>query len=308
MANAAMPQTEEKHSKPQIPPMMQTFRFAQNFATILLRGISQVFLLNNVITGVFFLSGVFYASWHMGVGTVIGALTGTLTALILKYSRNEINQGLYGYNSTLVCLAIFSFFGFTAPSIIAALLGSVLSTLITKVMRQRWKLPTYTAPFILSTWIVMFFIITFKIIPLQTAQFSHADGLEIIPAVSKGIGQVMFLEGVISGMLLFIGILVSSRIAAFYTLLGAVIGAVLAFLFSFPLNMINLGLFGFNGVLCGIALSREMWWKVIPAIAAIAVSVFMTCGIMNLGIIALTSPFVLSTWLVLWIGGKIKNK
>lgn len=308
MANTPFPQTYEKHSKPQIPPMTQTFLFTHNFAKILLRGISQVFLLNNVITGVLFLAGVFYASWRMGIGAVIGVLVGTLTALILKYHRDDINQGLYGYNSTLVCLAIFSFFGFTVPSLIAAFTGAVLSVLMTKVMRQRWKLPVFTAPFIISTWIAMFFIVILKIVPLQAAQFPHADNLEILPAVSKGIGQVMFQEDIISGILLFLGILVSSRIAAFYALLGTSIGAGLAFLFSFPLNMINIGLFGFNGVLCGIAISRETWGNVIPAIAAIAVSVFITWGIMKLGIITLTSPFVVSTWLVLWINSKIKKK
>ncbi len=307
MANTTFPQTGENHLKPQIAQMTQIFLFTKNFTETHLRGISQVFLLNNVITGVLFLAGVFYASWRMGIGAVIGVLVGTLTALILKYPRDDINQGLYGYNSTLVCLAIFYFFGFSAPSMIAAFLGSVLSVLITKVMRQRWKLPTFTAPFILSTWIAMFFIVTFKIIPLQAVQFPNADNLEIIPAVSKGIGQVMFLEDMISGILLFIGILVSSRVSACYALLGALIGAVLASLFSFPLNMINIGLFGFNGVLCGIAFSRETWRSVILAIAAIAVSVFITCGIMKLGIITLTSPFVISMWLVLLINGKIKK-
>ncbi|NUO07833.1 MAG: urea transporter [Candidatus Brocadia sp.] len=42
--------------------MTQTFLFAQDFTAIFLRGSSQVFLLNNVITGALFLAGVFYAS------------------------------------------------------------------------------------------------------------------------------------------------------------------------------------------------------------------------------------------------------
>lgn len=271
----------------------------KNFAEIIFRGISQVFLLNNVITGILFLAGAFYNSWRMGAGAVIGVLVGTVTALLLKYNRDDINQGLYGYNSTLVCLAIFYFFGFTVPSGIAAFLGSVLSVFITNVMRRTWKLPTFTAPFIVSAWVVMAVLLIFRIIPLQTSPLPDAGKLEIIPALSIGVGQVMFLEDVISGIILFVGILVSSRVSALYALLGTAIGVVVACVCSFPLSMMNLGLFGFNGVLCGIALSGKKWHHVVLAIASIVVSVFIMFGMSRLGIITLTAPFVMSTWLVL---------
>jgi len=280
----------------------------KNFAEIILRGISQVFLLDNVVTGILFLAGAFYNSWRMGVGAVIGVLVGTFTALLLKYNRDDINQGLYGYNSTLVCLAIFYFFGFNLPSGIAAFLGSVLSVFITNVMRHKWKLPTFTAPFIISAWLVMAVLLTFHFVPLQTSPLPNASNLEIIPALSIGVGQVMFLEDVISGILLFIGILVCSRISALYALLGTAIGVVVAFMCSFPLSMANVGLFGFNGVLCGIALSGKKWHHVILAIASIVVSVFIMFGMSRLGIITLTSPFVISTWLILLLSNALRYR
>lgn len=280
----------------------------RNFAEIVLRGISQVFLLNNVITGILFLAGAFYSSWRMGVGAVIGVLVGTFTALLLKYNRDDINQGLYGYNSTLVCLAIFYFFGFTVPSIIAAFLGSVLSVFITNVMRSKWKLPPFTAPFIVSAWVVMAVLLTFQIVPLQISPLPNASKLEIIPALSDGVGQVMFLEDVISGIILFIGILVSSRVSALYALLGTGIGVVVAFACSFPLGMMNVGLFGFNGVLCGIAFSNKKWSSLILATASIVASVFVMYRMTNFGIITLTSPFVISTWLVLLLSNALRDR
>ena len=280
----------------------------KNFAEILLRGISQVFLLNNVITGILFLAGAFYNSWRMGVGAVFGVLVGTFTALILKYNRDDINLGLYGYNSTLVCLAIFYFFGFTLPSAIAAFLGSVLSVFITNVMRHKWKLPTFTAPFIISAWVIMAVLLAFHIVPLQAFPLPNVSNIEIIPALSIGVGQVMFLEDVISGIILFIGILVCSRISALYALLGTAIGVVVAFACSFPLSMINVGLFGFNGVLCGIALSDKKWHHVILAIASIVVSVFVMFGMSRLGIITLTAPFVISTWLILLLSNALRYR
>lgn len=275
----------------------------KNFAEILLRGISQIFLLNNVITGILFLAGVFYNSWSIGTGGVAGVLTGTFTALFLKYSKNDINRGLYGYNGTLVGLATVYFFGFNVSAIIALFFGAVLSSIIMNFMTNR-KLPPFTAPFIISAWIVMAIILTCKIIPLQTAQLPNASNLEIIPAVSRGIGQVMFQDNITTGIILFIGIAVCSRVAAFYAFLGALLGVIVPFSTSLPLSMTNMGLFGFNAVLCGIAFSGRQWSHAVSAIAAITLSVFMTYGMTRVDIITLTSPFVISTWIVLLLGKK----
>ena len=278
----------------------------RNFAEIFFRGISQIFLLNNVITGILFLAGTFYNSWLIGIGAVIGVLTGTFAALILKYNRSDINNGLYGYNGALVGLATVYFFGFSIPSVIALFFGAILSSIIMHFMIKR-KLPPFTAPFIISTWIVMAIILTLHIIPLQAAQLPDASNLEIIPALSRGIGQVMFQENIITGIILFVGILVCSRISALYALLGTGIGVVVAFACSFPLSMINAGLFGFNGVLCGIAFSNKKWSSLILATASIVISIFFICGMMNLGIITLTSPFVLSAWLVLLLEKRFRD-
>lgn len=270
----------------------------KNFIEILLRGISQVFLLNNVITGILFLTGVLYNSWLMGVVTVTGTLIGTITALFLKYRRDEINRGLYGYNSTLVALAIIYFFGFNVSSIIAGVVGSFLSTLITNFMIQR-RLSPYTAPFIATTWVIMAIVLQFHIIPLNMTQSCDVQKLEIIPAISTGIGQVMFQENVVTGILFFAGLLAGSWISALYALLGTVLGVVIAFTCSFPINMTNLGIYGFSAVLCGIAFSDKKWTSLIFATVSITLAVFITYGMMCVNIITLTAPFVVSTWLIL---------
>ena len=278
----------------------------RNFTEIIFRGISQIFLLNNVITGILFLAGAFYNSWPIGIGAVIGVLAGTFTALLLKYKKDDINQGLYGYNGALVGLATVYFFGFNMPSVITLFFGAVLSSIIMNCMTT-WKLPPFTAPFIISTWIVMAIVLTLKIMPLKAAQLPDASNLEIIPALSRGIGQVMFQENIFTGIILFVGILVCSRISSFYALLGTAIGVVVACVCSFPLSVITAGLFGFNGVLCGIAFSNKKWSSLILATASIVISIFLIYGMMNLGIITLTSPFVLSAWLVLLLEKRFKS-
>ena len=154
----------------------------------------------------------------------------------------------------------------------------------------------------------MAIVLTLKIMPLKATQLPNASNLEIIPALSRGIGQVMFQENIITGIILFIGILVCSRISALYALLGTGIGVVVSFMCSFPLSMITAGLFGFNGVLCGIALSGKKWHHGILAIASIVVSVFVMFGMSRLGIITLTAPFVISAWLVLLVSNALRYR
>ncbi len=268
------------------------------FIEIVLRGISQVFLLNNVVTGILFLIGIFYNSWLMGVVTIAGTLIGTTTALTFKFNRNEIHQGFYGYNSALVALAIISFFGLNVSSIIAGVFGSILSTLLMNFMMKQ-RLSPYTAPFIATTWIIMAITLQFHIIPLHVAQSGDVQKLEIIPAISNGFGQVMFQENSVTGMLFFAGLLAGSWISALYALLGASLGAGVAFVCSLPLTLANIGIFGFNAVLCGIAFSGKKWTSLIFAIVSITLAIFITYGMMHLNMITLTSPFVLSTWLIL---------
>ena len=278
-----------------------------NFLKIFFRGISQIMLVNNVITGILFLIGIFYNSWLMGIGAITGDLIGTFTAVLLKYNKNDIDNGLYGYNSALVGLAIIYFFGFNVSSIIAVIIGAVLSTIVMRSIRKT-SAPAYTAPFIISTWILIVIILKFHIIQLKTIQTPTADNLEIISAFFNGIGQVMFQENVITGIIFLIGLIVYSRISTLYAVVGTATGIAIGFIFSFPINMLNMGLFGFNGVLCGIVFSNKNWYHMIITLISIIISSFIIYGMINLSIIALTSPFVLSTWLILIINNLLKNK
>lgn len=79
-----------------------------NLLKIILKGISQVMLQNNAMTGLLFLAGIFYHSWLAGLGALIGVLTSTITAFVLNYKKVDIYHGLYGFNGTLVGIALFS--------------------------------------------------------------------------------------------------------------------------------------------------------------------------------------------------------
>ena len=76
---------------------------------IALRGIGQVMFQPHAGTGACFLAGIALASPLMLVGAVLGAIIGPGVAALASFDREEIRQGIYGFNSTLVGLATLFF-------------------------------------------------------------------------------------------------------------------------------------------------------------------------------------------------------
>ena len=80
----------------------------EDLTRVVLRGVGQVMFQGHAGTGLLFLAGITVASPLMGLGAVLGAVIGPVVAHFLKYDRKEIEDGIYGFNSTLVGIALFS--------------------------------------------------------------------------------------------------------------------------------------------------------------------------------------------------------
>lgn len=266
----------------------------------LLRGVGQVMLQNNAVTGLLFLLGIFYNSLIMGVGAVTGLLSATLAAVLFKYSNKDIVDGLYGFNGVLVGIAMLFFYQSSVLVFCLIIIGSVFSTWVMNFMMvKKWR--PYTFPFILATWILIL-LVKF----LHLADSVGAGGMVVnsstywLSATSMGFGQVMFQGSIVTGLIFFIAILINSKMNAAYGLLGSVLGILFGLVFSLPLSLINIGIFGYNGVLCGIALGDKNKKSFGLAVLAIILSSVILVGFNLLGWSALTAPFVFATWIVLY--------
>lgn len=278
-----------------------------DFLSTLLRGMSKIMLQTNEITGLLFLIGIFYNSWIMGLGAVTGLLFGTLTAFVLNYKKEDIRDGYYGFNGALVGVALPFFFQIDALLVGFIIFGAVLSSIIMNFMYER-KLAPYTFPFVLSTWVLILLIGYLGLLTPQTSVLASASGLDIISSLTMGFGQVMFQANIITGIIFLIAILVSSRISAVYAGIGSLVGMLLAFALSFPLSLVNIGIFGFNGVLCGIAFAGISKSSFLYALFSIILSVFIIYGMISINWVALTSPFVFSAWITLILRDKLLTR
>ncbi len=269
----------------------------KNFVKIIFRGFGQVMLQNNAWTGMLFLFGIFFNSWIFGLGAILGNIVSTYSAKILRYSKEDINDGLYGFNGTLLGIAILFLFKFSIFVVSIIILGSIFSTIIMHQIKK-YRIPVYTAPFVVSTWLIAFIFKLFNFFPIESL-LPVSNSLNIFSATFMGFGQVMFQGSIVTGLIFFLAIIINSRKSAIYSLYGSTLGIVIALIFSFQLSAINIGLFGYNAVLCAIALESKKLENFIFATFAIVLSVFLNFWMGNIGIITLTAPFVFATWITL---------
>ncbi|HNR98347.1 MAG TPA: urea transporter [Planctomycetota bacterium] len=262
---------------------------------VFLRGFGQIMLQPSALTGALFLAGICTNSWLLAAGALAGALAGVVTAMLCGFKPAEISQGIYGFNGALVGIALLVFH---APGALCWLLiaaGGALSTLIMRVMLRRAEfLPPFTAPFILAAWAML--------------ALAHSAGIEAaalgrppshpgdVFAVFRGLGQVMFQESWIAGAVFSIGLLLHSRQAAAWGVIGSAVGLLAARGLGCPEALLDAGIFGFNGALAGIALGSAFRDNAMMPLAGAVLSAAITRGFQLAGIPALTAPFVLATW------------
>jgi len=274
------------------------------FLLIILRGIGQVMFQNNIYSGFLFLVGIFFNSWLLGLAALSGTLISTCSALILRYPREDVKNGLYGFNGALTGIAILCFFEVSLTTILALLIGAVLSSIIMYYLKKI-TLP-FTAPFVIATWILAYLLLFVFKVPLLSTSVSTSNTLDILASFSNSFGQVMFQENMITGLFFLLAILVNNRLMAIYAVYAAILGSLTGWLFLESVSEVNAGLMGYNAILCAIALTGKSWKDFLWISMAIILSTLLNIGMGLTGLITLTAPFVLATWGILMLK-KVKN-
>ncbi|MFD9686105.1 urea transporter [Kitasatospora sp. NPDC059088] len=117
--------------------------------------IGQVFLMPQWYVGLLFLAGLFAAGRLAGLMACVGSATALLTARVLGAPAEAVEQGLLGYSSVLVALALCGVF--IAPdgwSAAYAVLGAAAATVLTPALgavTAPFGGHAFTWPFVLTT-------------------------------------------------------------------------------------------------------------------------------------------------------------
>jgi urea transporter len=127
----------------------------------------------------------------------------------------------------------------------------------------------------------------------------------------RGIGQVMFQDNPLSGLLFFIAIGWGSYASGVSQVaIGGLVAVLAATLMAQWLRVdeaaLNAGLYGFNAYLVGLALATfmtatlQLWvYVVFGSAISVVVMLALSSVLKTWGVSALTAPFVLTAWLLL---------
>lgn len=296
------------------------------FIDTALRGCAQVMFQNNPLTGLFFFIAIFIGAYGEGnpavaYGCVLGTLVATLTGLSIR-DRKSWRSGLYGYNGCLVGAALPTFLIATPVLWACIVLGSIVSVIVTACIAdilKTWKVAALTAPFVLTTWVVLLASYAFAglhssglpapALPQQLVLEAGNTfaGTNIFVSMFHGVSQVFLFSSLIAGILFVIGLAIESLWAAVFALCGAILAILTATLLEADHHSINAGLYAFSAVLTAIALGstfnkpswRVLAYTVIGAIFTVFVQGALNTLLLPIGIPTLTMPFVLASWLFL---------
>ena len=101
---------------------------------VALRGIGQVMFQGHAGTGLLFLAGIAVASPLMAVGAALGAMIGPAVAQLLKFNHEDIKDGIYGFNATLVGVALMFYLRPVPLTWVLLAVGCALATPVTYLL------------------------------------------------------------------------------------------------------------------------------------------------------------------------------
>lgn len=264
-----------------------------DWAEALLNGFSQIVLQRHPLCGLLCLLAILMCAPMLLGGALLGGLAGLLTAQRRGYAKAGRQAGLYSYNGVLLGLLISAHFAWSLllPPLILACGGiaAMLTHYWLKHSQNPEDLPAYTAPFVVLGWLLL------GPAPATSLALAQPDTLSLFGAALTGLGQILLLDQPLAGLLILLGLLVANRRAAFWALVGAGLGVLIAVLLEDTAGAL-LGLHSYNPALAALAFSqrRQPW---LP-LAASVLAILLAPGFSGLNLPTLTAPFILACWLV----------
>ncbi|MCH5222399.1 MAG: urea transporter [Muribaculaceae bacterium] len=312
----------------------------KEFPRTLLRGVGQVMFQDNMWTGILFLCGIFWGSYQEGSplvcwGCLVGVFISTITGYVLRLPDAGGAQGLWGFNGALVGCAFPTFLGNTVWMWIGLIICAALSTIAKSGMDNilgRWKISSFTFPFVACTWIFLLSARVFSGFPpvdMGSPEFPHmvAGSSSYVGVIQhfanenvslgfgdlvlywlRGISQVFLIKSWVCGIFFLAALAVSSWRACLWAAIASALSLFIAIIWQGPGMDIANGLYGFSAVLTGIALGATFcnfsWkaaiWCVCGIIATVFVQAAMNVFFTPMGFPTLTGPFCVATWIFLF--------
>ncbi len=296
-----------------------------NFAIQALRGASQVFFMENALTGLLFFVAIGYASyasgnWATTIGAAVGVIVATLTANWMDCDPKSIASGLYGFNGVLVGAALPTFIAVSPQLWVLVVIGAAASTVVTAAfsatLTDKWNIPGSTGPFVLTGWLLVAAAYSFGGLRVTGSPpklpTDYVQGFVALPApvelveiFFRNIGQVYLLGSWISGVIILIGIFIASVPAGLAAVAGSLVALVVSIGMGADPATVSQGLYGFSPVLTAMAVGvifltpspKVILYALLATVVTVFVDGALDVFVAAQGIPSFTAPYVLTMYL-----------
>lgn len=124
-----------------------------------LKGVSQIFLINSWVTGIFFLAGLALCSLRAAFWAAAGSAISLFIAIVFGADSEYISAGLFGFSPALTGIAIgCTFYKPSLKSAILSVIAIITTVFVQSAMGALFSplgLPVLTGPFCVTTWLFL---------------------------------------------------------------------------------------------------------------------------------------------------------
>lgn len=215
------------------PELKSFIFFLAIIVDVILRGISQVFLCNHPISGIFILIGLAFSHINYVLYAILGTFFSTFSSLVIGGYNDHILAGLSGYDGALVGCACYNFldskYALGATILLSFLVGIVHLFCVT--LLAKWELPAFTLGFNIVTMLTLLSIkggiISWEPNTSSTTYDEEAltqSWFYFLDTTFRGVGQFMFAHTTLGSFFVVLGIAISSRRGALAAMGGSIVG------------------------------------------------------------------------------------
>lgn len=297
--------------------MIESFNKNLYYTIILtaLKGISQVVLIENSVSGLIILFGIAIYSPEVALIAFASSLIGTLVGYYGGGDHKAVEKGLFGFNSVLTGIALLLFMHGESRWFLAVT-GAAATALLTAAfmdIAKRFELPVLTFPFIMITWFLLLSSYRLKTLyisdelspqSLSSFKFENEGNIELIEGLFKGFSEIYLFDYFWSGVFMLAALFWAGWRYGVFAIFGTAVSWVTAFSLGGDFKSLNLGLYSYNAVLTILAVgfTYSPHRRIVPfagilaAMMTVPVTASIDTWLLPFGLPPLSMPFVLCTW------------
>ena len=241
---------------------MRHIEDVKNLFHSLFNSYSDIFFIKGVLSGLIILS-ITLINYNAGVSGILSIIAAYSVARMLGYQTTFLSTGYFTYNALLVGLAIGYMFEISLLSLVMIIIAGSLTLIITivtaNVFYQLFGLQILSVPFIIVSTLVYLSAASFTNLYVA-GLYSSSVALDLgvfpywLSGYLKSLGAIIFMPNEVTGLLIALLLVISSRILFLLSLAGFILGISIYGLFTGSTEVAALDVSGFNYILIAMAI------------------------------------------------------